>query len=52
MEAIERFEAGDHDIESKKARENSRRFDVSIFENKMKSFIADKYKDYCKRYGI
>ena len=52
MEAIERFEGGDHDIESKKARENSRRFDVSIFENKMKSFIADKYKDYCKRYGI
>jgi len=51
-EVVERFERADHDIDSVKARENSRRFDILIFENEIKTFIIEKYKDYCRRYGI
>lgn len=51
-EAVKRFEKADHKIKSEKARENSRKFDISIFEKEMQSFITEKYDDYCRRYGI
>jgi len=51
MDAVKRFEKGDHSITSENTRENSRRFDVSIFEKKIKSFIMEKYNKYCREYG-
>jgi glycosyltransferase involved in cell wall biosynthesis len=51
MDAVKRFESGDHNITSENARENSRRFDISIFEKEIKSFIMEKYNKYCREYG-
>jgi len=52
VEAIERFEKIEHSLDRLKIRENSKKFDVSIFENDIKDFIIEKYNDYCKKYGL
>ncbi len=52
VEAVERFEKIEHSLDRLKIRENSKKFDVSIFENDIKDFIIEKYNDYCKKYGL
>jgi glycosyltransferase involved in cell wall biosynthesis len=52
VEAVERFEKIENSLDRLKIRENSKKFDVSIFENDIKDFIIEKYNDYCKKYGL
>jgi len=37
---------------SSKARKNAEKFDILIFEKNMKTFIMEKYADYCERFGL
>jgi len=52
VEAVKRFEKLEHNINSSNIRKNSKRFDISIFENEIKSFIIEKYNDYYGRFGL
>jgi len=52
IEALNKFESGDHEISSSKARKNAEKFDILIFEKNMKTFIMEKYADYCERFGL
>lgn len=51
-EAVERFEGAEDSMDNHIIRENARRFDTSVFENEIKSFIIEKYGDYCKKFGL
>jgi glycosyltransferase involved in cell wall biosynthesis len=51
-EAVGRFEKVKDGMDSERMRENARRFDTSIFENQIKSFIMEKYREYSQKYGL
>lgn len=51
-EAVERFERIEPSMDKYKIRENAKKFDTTVFENEIKSFIIEKYNDYCARYGL
>jgi len=51
-ETVERFEKIKDNMDSYKIRENARRFDTSVFENEIKSFITEKYSDYCEKFDL
>jgi glycosyltransferase involved in cell wall biosynthesis len=51
-EAVERFENAEDSMDKYIIRENAKRFDTAVFENELKSFIIEKYSDYCEKYGL
>jgi glycosyltransferase involved in cell wall biosynthesis len=51
-EAVGRFEKVKDGMDSERMRGNARRFDTSVFENQIESFIMEKYRDYSQKYGL
>jgi len=52
VEAVKEFEKIRDNMDSNRMRENARRFTTSEFEKQIKSFIMEKYSDYCREYGL
>jgi glycosyltransferase involved in cell wall biosynthesis len=50
--AVEEFEKIENKMDRHIIRENAGRFDTAIFEKEIKSFIIEKYTDYCKKYDL
>jgi len=50
--AVKKFEKLEYSMDSSGIRGNSERFDSSVFEKEIKSFISEKYNDYSERFGL
>lgn len=52
IEAVKRFEEMEKSFDCNKMRENAKKFDVSIFKSQLEDFITEKYREYCRNFGL